>query len=105
MNIDRSLVGAVGSAAVVGVAAYPPMGFGGSLLLGAAAFFVVAFIGSGYHASRAVAWGVVVAALCVVGRFGPDPLAPLFYALGGLLFLAGVLSPAFRRWWFAQAIG
>ena len=85
------------------VVAFPAMG-PGALAVGVTAFFVVALIGSGYHAGRAIVWGIVVAGLLAYGWLGRTPLGQLLIAAGALLFFAGVLSPRFRRWWFGQTI-
>jgi hypothetical protein len=103
MSVDRTYVGAVGLAAATTVVAFPAMG-PGALAVGLTGFFVVAMIGSGYKAGRAIAWGIVVAGLLAYGWLGRTPFGRLLIAAGALLFFAGVLSPRFRRWWFGQTI-
>jgi hypothetical protein len=103
MNVDRTFVGAVGLAAAATVVAFPAMG-PGALAVGGTGFFVVVLIGSGYRPSRAIVWGIVIAGLLAYGWLGRTPFGRLLIAAGALLFLAGVLSPRFRRWWFGQVI-
>jgi hypothetical protein len=103
VNVDRSVIGVVGFAAVATVAAYPVMG-PGALVVGATAFFVAALVSSGYRVSRALAWGIVVTALLIVGWLGRGSIGQLLIIAGSVLFIAGVFSPSFRRWWFGQII-
>jgi hypothetical protein len=103
MNVDRTYVAAVAIFALSTVVAFPAMG-PGALAIGVTAFFVVALIGSGYRPGRAIAWGVVVAGLLAYGWLGPTSFGRLLIAAGALVFIAGALSPRFRRWWFRQTI-
>ncbi len=103
MSVDRTYVGAVSLAVAATVVAFPAMG-PGALALGGTGFFVVALIGSGYRAGRAIVWGIVVSGLLAYGWLGRTPFGRLLIAAGALLFFAAVLSPRFRRWWIGQTI-
>jgi hypothetical protein len=104
VKVDPWTVAAGSLVVVVGLAAYPVLGIGGSAFLGATAFFVFTLIKSGYRATRALAWGGLVAVLCGLGSFGPPGFYLPCYLSAGLVFFAGTLSPAFRRLWFDQRI-
>jgi len=104
MREDRWLVLAVGFAALVAVGTFPLLGAFGSVPAGAAAFYVVVLVASGYRIGRTLAWGVLVGLLFALGVLATDPLAPLSTAAGTALFFAAVLLPSFRSWWFGQAI-
>ena len=104
MPEDRSLIVALVISTVVAVAAFPLLGWQGSLPLGAAAFGDVALIRSGYDLVRAIAWGLLVAVLIAAGLLVREPLGGVLYGLGAVLFFADFLVPAFRWLWFGKTI-
>jgi hypothetical protein len=100
-EIDVQLLMAIAAAASVASLTELVLGeVSAAVIFGGVAFFVVVMLTAGYPPLRVFIWASAVSILVLVGYISSEPVAYAVAWIGVGLYVAMLLLPPLRRWWF-----